>query len=102
MFSVSLIGFTPLKGDVGPTVLAGRAPRTAHEVALGTTTLDEIGASIGDRVRIAGPGGDDHFRIVGRIAMPLFETEDVQRGLKSAVDALTAGRPRPTLDFKGR
>ena len=36
------------------------------------------------------------------IAMPLFETEDVQRGLKSAVDALKAGRPRPTLDFKGR
>jgi enoyl-CoA hydratase/carnithine racemase len=36
------------------------------------------------------------------IAMPLFETEDVQRGLKSAVDALKAGRSRPTLDFKGR
>jgi enoyl-CoA hydratase/carnithine racemase len=36
------------------------------------------------------------------IAMPLFETEDVQRGLKSAVDALKAGRPRPVLDFKGR
>jgi enoyl-CoA hydratase/carnithine racemase len=36
------------------------------------------------------------------IAMPLFETDDVQRGLKSAVDALKAGRPRPTLDFKGR
>jgi hypothetical protein len=36
------------------------------------------------------------------IAMPLFEADDVQRGLKSAVDALKAGRPRPTLDFKGR
>jgi enoyl-CoA hydratase/carnithine racemase len=36
------------------------------------------------------------------IAMPLFETEDVQRGLKSAVDALKAGKPRPVLDFKGR
>ena len=36
------------------------------------------------------------------IAMPLFETDDVQRGLKSAVDALKAGRPRPILDFKGR
>jgi hypothetical protein len=35
------------------------------------------------------------------IAMPLFETGDVQRGLKSAVDALKAGKPRPVLDFKG-
>jgi hypothetical protein len=36
------------------------------------------------------------------IAMPLFETQDVQRGLKSAVDALKAGKPRPVLDFQGR
>jgi enoyl-CoA hydratase/carnithine racemase len=36
------------------------------------------------------------------IAMPLFETEDVQRGLQSAVAALKAGKPRPVLDFKGR
>ncbi len=35
------------------------------------------------------------------IAMPLFETDDVQRGLKSAVDALKAGKPRPVMDFKG-
>jgi enoyl-CoA hydratase/carnithine racemase len=36
------------------------------------------------------------------IAMPLFETDDVRRGLKSAVDALKAGKPRPVLDFNGR
>ncbi|WP_028219613.1 enoyl-CoA hydratase/isomerase family protein [Paraburkholderia oxyphila] len=36
------------------------------------------------------------------IAMPLFETDDVQRGLRSAVEALNAGRPRPVLEFKGR
>ena len=36
------------------------------------------------------------------IAMPLFETEDVQQGLKSAVDALKAGKSRPVLEFKGR
>ncbi len=36
------------------------------------------------------------------IAMPLFETEDVRAGLKSAVDALKAGKSRPVLDFKGR
>ena len=36
------------------------------------------------------------------IAMPLFETDDVQRGLHSAVEALKAGKPRPVMDFKGR
>jgi len=36
------------------------------------------------------------------IAMPLFETEDVRRGIPSAVDALKAGRPRTALDFQGR
>lgn len=36
------------------------------------------------------------------IAMPLFETDDVQSGLRSAVDALKAGKPRPLLEFKAR
>jgi len=36
------------------------------------------------------------------IAMPLFETEDVKMALPSAVNALKAGNPRPTFDFKGR
>jgi len=36
------------------------------------------------------------------IAMPLFETEDVRRGIPSAIDALRAGLPRPVLDFQGR
>jgi enoyl-CoA hydratase/carnithine racemase len=36
------------------------------------------------------------------IAMPLFETDDVRRGIPSAVNALKAGRPRPALDFRGR
>jgi len=36
------------------------------------------------------------------IAMPLFETDDVRRGLSSAVGALKAGQPRPAMDFKGR
>jgi enoyl-CoA hydratase/carnithine racemase len=36
------------------------------------------------------------------IAMPLFETHDVQTGIKSAVDALHAGKPRPALHFSGQ
>ena len=36
------------------------------------------------------------------IAMPLFETDDVNTGLASAVRALEAGQPRPVLEFQGR
>lgn len=36
------------------------------------------------------------------LAMPLFETQDVTAGLRSAVDALKAGKPRPVLAFQGR
>jgi enoyl-CoA hydratase/carnithine racemase len=35
------------------------------------------------------------------IAMPLFESDDAQRGIRSAVEALKAGRPRPVMDFNG-
>jgi hypothetical protein len=36
------------------------------------------------------------------IAMPLFETEDVKSALPLAIEAFTAGKPRPVFDFKGR
>lgn len=35
-------------------------------------------------------------------SMPLFETEDARVALRSAADALAAGRPRPTIGFKGK
>ncbi|MBB5415184.1 hypothetical protein [Paraburkholderia atlantica] len=35
------------------------------------------------------------------IAMRLFESDDAQRGIRSAVEALKAGRPRPVMDFNG-
>lgn len=47
----------------------------------------------------AGTAAADHALL--DIAMPLFETNDVKRGIPSAVDALKAGRPRPAMDFKG-
>jgi hypothetical protein len=30
-----------------------------------------------------------------------FETEDVRRAIRSVVEALKVGRPRPILDFEG-
>jgi enoyl-CoA hydratase/carnithine racemase len=36
------------------------------------------------------------------IAIPLFDTEDVKWALPLAIEAFTAGKPRPVFDFKGR
>lgn len=36
------------------------------------------------------------------ISMPLFETDDAQMAMRSAVEAMAAGRPRPGLEFQGR
>lgn len=35
------------------------------------------------------------------IAMPLFDTDDARRGIRSAVDSLNAGRASPVMDFNG-
>src|SRR5262249_58602963 len=50
-YSVTGTGFMDLVGDVGPTVLEGRAARTKHEVALGTTTVSRVHRAIGDTAR---------------------------------------------------
>jgi hypothetical protein len=36
------------------------------------------------------------------ISIPLFDSDDTQRALHSAVDSLAMGVPRPTLDFHNR
>jgi hypothetical protein len=69
---ITVFGFARLSGDVVPTVLHGRAPRTRDEVALGTDTLDEIHRSIGDTVRIASPEGTHAYRVVGRVILPVL------------------------------
>jgi ABC-type antimicrobial peptide transport system permease subunit len=83
-YAVTGTGFMPLRGDIGPTVLAGRAPRTAREIALGTTTFSRVHKSIGDTVRVVGSSAElKRYKIVGRVALPVFTTasgegEDIQ------------------------
>ena len=85
-YSVTAVGFTPISsGSIGPTVLAGRAPSAPDEIALGTKTASAIGARIGDRVRVAGPGGAGRYRVVGRVVLPTFSTPDGDQGDLQAV-----------------
>jgi ABC-type lipoprotein release transport system permease subunit len=62
--------FTPLRGTIDPTVIAGRAPRRNDEVMLGAATFSALGKHIGDRVVVNGPHGDVRYRIVGQTVFP--------------------------------
>jgi hypothetical protein len=71
-------GFTPVKGSIGPEVVAGRAPTSPTEVALGATTLHALHKHVGDTVEVAGPKGKLRYTIVGRIVLPQLADGDVQ------------------------
>jgi hypothetical protein len=55
---------------VHPTLLDGRAPAGAGEIALGTGTLRHLDKHIGDVVTALGESGPQRLRIVGRAAYP--------------------------------
>jgi hypothetical protein len=67
-------GFTSLRGTLGPQVVAGREPKSPNEIALGASSLDELGKSIGDTVRGDGPDGSHRYRIVGRGVFPKLDS----------------------------
>lgn len=71
------VGVTVVRGDLGPTIVAGRAPTAPNEVALGTRTLKRLGLAVGDTVsatsaQIGSPGRD--LRVVGRAVFAGFAT----------------------------
>jgi putative ABC transport system permease protein len=68
--AVGAFGITSLRGSIEPTVLTGRAPRSADEVALGAKTLEALHRRIGDRVTVRTASGAADYRVVGRVAVP--------------------------------
>ncbi|HEX5586674.1 MAG TPA: FtsX-like permease family protein [Acidimicrobiia bacterium] len=70
--TVTALGVRHRRGEVSPTIVSGRAPRTGRELALGGRTLDQIGASVGDVVRVRSDAGGPatRMRIVGRVVLP--------------------------------
>ena len=83
--AVSIYAIRSVKGAITPTVLEGRAPRARDEVALGRDTLDQIDATIGDHVAVAGPDGKARYRVVGAVALPLFSPPEGQLADAQAV-----------------
>src|SRR5205807_2464500 len=69
--AVSALAFTSLRGGaIDPEVLAGRTPRGAQEVALGSKTLTALHKRIGDSVQLKGRAASRMFTVVGRVALP--------------------------------
>lgn len=63
--------FLPVPGvpPSEPVIVAGRAPDTDREIALGSVTMSDAGARLGADVELEGPGGGDplRYRVVGEV-----------------------------------
>jgi hypothetical protein len=70
-----------LEGGVAFTLLEGRLPLASGEVALGSSTMRDLGASFGDTVEIEGTEGTMAATVVGKAAFPVVdERSAVGRG----------------------
>jgi ABC-type lipoprotein release transport system permease subunit len=72
------MGFHSLRGTITPEIVAGRAPRSSREIALGSVTLNAIHKHIGQTVTVHGNGATRDFVIVGRVVLPSLSIEDLQ------------------------
>jgi|SRR5882724_10508457 len=93
------------------TVILNNPPQNRLSVAMLDELaqgLDTIGQSAARAVllRADGPdfsfGGDMVPWLDASMAQLLFQTEDVNVALPSAIRAFKAGKPRPVIDFKGQ
>ena len=70
---VPAVGMTPGRGPLlAPVLLAGRQPRSAHEIVLGTSVLRDIRRQVGQSVTTTIGGHRAILRIVGRAVFPNF------------------------------
>ena len=60
----------PIKGEIRPAIVTGRAPAAMDEVALGADTLHALRVDVGDTVVIEGTTGKRTLRIVGEGVFP--------------------------------
>jgi ABC-type lipoprotein release transport system permease subunit len=92
-----------LRGQLLLTTTGGRLPDTADQVALGTTTLRQLGAHIGSLVRVTtpGPGGKSRtssYKVAGTaVFAPDFDAAGLGTGAVFTLPGLlgTQCAPRP-------
>lgn len=90
------IALEPVRGQLQPPVLEGRAPRSPGEVMLGTKTMRTLGVSIGDTVTVRRPGaGSKQMRVVGRGVLASGFSSTARLGQGAVFHARDARRLAP-------
>jgi hypothetical protein len=67
---INIWSFDPVQGSVHLTVVEGRWPRTANEIALGGRSMRAVGTGIGRNVTVEVGGQSAILTVVGRIVVP--------------------------------
>ncbi len=67
---VTTLSFSSGPDAVPPTIATGRAPTALGEVALGATTMRELGVGVGDTIALDAPGFVGDAIVVGRVVLP--------------------------------
>jgi hypothetical protein len=91
-----LYAFEPVPGlptGIVPTITAGRAPAAVDEVALGSQSMAEAGAGIGDTVTVSYLDHDYPMRVVGRVVVNDNYEVDPGRGGVVTAEWLRAADP---------
>jgi len=98
---VAAVGVAPVRGDGYLTMLAGRPPANAAEIALGAQTMRTLGVRIGQTLRARvdwatgelGPATQYQLRVTGTVVLPDFG----QSGLSSDTDLGNGAVVSPAL-----
>lgn len=90
--------FRPLSGAIAPTIIKGRVPLTADEVALGFETMSELDVGVGETVEIRGPLGREPYRVVGQAILPVLSGDTPSEGAVFVGDLQAEPRDSSTDD----
>ncbi|HUP71117.1 MAG TPA: FtsX-like permease family protein [Acidimicrobiales bacterium] len=78
----------PQQGTIGATVLAGRAPVAPDEVLVGGDLLRNVNRKVGETIRLGGDAGQGTYRVVGRVSVPIIDSDSRSDGLVLTLDGL--------------
>jgi ABC-type lipoprotein release transport system permease subunit len=96
-----IVAMDPKRGSITPSLIEGRLPVGPDEIALGTETMRDAGASIGSTVPVHSDGGDFRMRVVGRIAVPPLFFAFIRPGQGAAVSTQAAQNISPSQGYPG-
>ena len=94
--------FEGVRGELGPSVVQGRAPTRDTEALVGSKSAQQLGIGIGDRVHVTTPNDDQELTIVGTGLFPISDTDAIATGVvttKRVFDALAPEDPRMGVGF---